>query len=110
MPITCGAAPGDGGDDDIHGDNNNDGDGDNLLVRASRRGRVKTVEYLIDLSRERMKFDSISYVNKCNGFGDSPLMAAAINGHVNVVRKLLDLGADAYACHPEFPEGFTVLA
>ena len=86
-----------------------DGDGDNLLVRASRRGRVKTVEYLIDLSRERMKFDSISYVNKCNGFGDSPLMAAAINGHVNVVRKLLDSGADAYACNPELPEGFTVL-
>lgn len=73
---------------------------DNLLVCASRWGRVETVKYLLGLRAN---------VNKPNGFGDSPLMAAAINGQVEVVRTLMDAGADVYASHPEVGRGFTVL-
>jgi hypothetical protein len=76
------------------------GDSDNLLVHASRRGRIESVQYLLDLDAD---------VDKPNGYGDSPLMAAAINGQVGVVRMLMDAGADAYVEHPEIKWGFTAL-
>lgn len=76
------------------------GDSDNLLVRASRRGRIESVRYLLSIGAD---------VNGCNGFGDSALMAAAINGKVGVVRALMGAGADAYAEHPEIGKGFTPL-
>ena len=68
------------------------GDSDNLLVRASRRGRIKSVQYLLDLGAD---------ANECNGYGDSPLMAAAINGQVGVVRVLMEAHAYPYAEHQE---------
>jgi hypothetical protein len=76
------------------------GDSDNLLVRASRRGRINSVRYLLDVGAD---------ANECNGYGDSPLMAAAINGQVGVVRVLMDAHADPYAEHPEVKWGFTAL-
>jgi ankyrin repeat protein len=75
------------------------GDSDNLLVRASRRGRTESVRYLLNLGADQ---------DECNGYGDSPLMAAAINGQVGAVRALMDAGADAYAEHQEV-FGFTAL-
>ena len=76
------------------------GSSDNLLVRASRRGRTASVRFLLDLGAN---------VNERNEYGDSPLLAAAINGKVGVVRVLMDAGADAYAEHPEVRWGFTAL-
>ena len=57
------------------------GDTDTLLVHAARRGRVRSVAFLLELGAD---------VTAESGFGETPLFAACLEGHVGAVRILLD--------------------
>lgn len=57
------------------------GDTDTLLVHAARRGRVRSVAFLLELGAD---------VTVESGFGETPLFAACLEGHVGAVRILLD--------------------
>jgi hypothetical protein len=57
------------------------GDNDTLLVRAARRGRTESIEFLLELGASLIAE---------SGCGETPLFAACLEGHVAAVRILLD--------------------
>jgi hypothetical protein len=70
------------------------GDTDTLLVHAARRGRMRSIAFLLELGAD---------VTGKSGFGETPLFAACLEGHVGAVRILLDFTPPAGASRRGLP-------
>ena len=82
---------------------NNKGDSDERLLEASRSGRVREVQKLLDAGAN---VDTCSNGVACKGTvgergGGTPLSLACEGGHLGVVKMLLSRGADPNAADDE---------